>query len=55
LKDWADRQKWVCSLSFWSINRDAGNKPGKHASNTNSEILQKPWAFTNIFKSFTLQ
>ncbi len=55
LKDWADTQKWVCSLSFWSINRDAGNKPGKHASNTNSEIAQKPWAFTSIFKSFTTQ
>jgi hypothetical protein len=55
LKDWAVTQKWVCSLSFWSINRDAGNRLGKHASNTNSEITQKPWAFTSIFKSFTAQ
>jgi hypothetical protein len=55
LKDWADTQRWVCSLSFWSINRDAGNKPGNHASNTNSEIVQKPWAFTSIFKNFTAQ
>jgi hypothetical protein len=55
LKGWADMQKWVCSLSFWSINRDAGNKPGKHPSNTNSQIIQKPWAFTSIFKTFTSQ
>ena len=55
LKAWADAQTWVCSLSFWSINRDAGNKPGKQASNTNSEIVQKPWAFTSIFKTFTAQ
>jgi hypothetical protein len=55
LKDWADTQKWICSLSFWSINRDGGNKPGNHPSNTNSEIVQKPWAFTSIFKNFTAQ
>ena len=55
LKTWAEAQTWVCSLSFWSINRDAGNKPGKQASNTNSEIVQKPWAFTSIFKTFTAQ
>ena len=55
LKDWADKQKWVCSLSFWSVNRDAGNKPGNHPSNTNSQIVQKPWAFTSIFKTFTSQ
>ena len=55
LKDWADTHKWICSLSFWSINRDAGNKPGNHPSNTNSEIIQKPWAFTGIFKTFTSQ
>ena len=55
LKAWAEAQTWVCSLSFWSINRDAGNRPGKQASNTNSEIVQKPWAFTSIFKTFTAQ
>ena len=55
LKDWADTQKWVCSLSFWSINRDAGNKPSHRSENTNSEIVQKPWAFTDIFKTFTTQ
>jgi hypothetical protein len=55
LKDWADTKKWVCSLSFWSINRDVGNKPGNQASNTNSQITQKPWAFTSIFKTFTAQ
>jgi len=55
LKDWADTQKWVCSLSFWSINRDAGNKPSHRSENINSEIVQKPWAFTGIFKTFTTQ
>jgi len=55
LKAWAEAQSWVCSLSFWSINRDAGNNPGKQSSNTNSEIVQKPWAFTDIFKTFTAQ
>jgi hypothetical protein len=55
LREWADTQKWVCSLSFWSINRDAGNRPGNHASNTNSQIVQKPWAFTGIFKTFTTE
>jgi chitinase len=55
LKAWADTQKWVCSLSFWAINRDAGNKPSHRSENTNSEIVQKPWAFTDIFKTFTTQ
>jgi hypothetical protein len=54
-KDWAVAQPWVCSVSFWSANRDAGNKPStvKHSGNTNSGIEQEPWAFSKIFKTFT--
>jgi hypothetical protein len=53
LKAWADTQPWICSLSFWSVNRDAG-KPGKPGNdNTTSGIPQKPWDFTLIFKPFT--
>jgi hypothetical protein len=50
---WAQAQPWVCSVSFWASNRDAG-KPGKHKNgNTTSGVEQKPWDFTVIFKSFT--
>lgn len=50
---WAQSQPWVCSLSFWAVNRDTG-KPGKPKnSNTTSGIPQKPWEFTLIFKPFT--
>jgi len=53
LKQWADNQPWVCSLSFWAVNRDAG-KPGKGGDdNTSSDIKQKPWEFTLIFQPFT--
>jgi hypothetical protein len=53
LLEWAQSQPWVCSLSFWASNRDAG-KQGKHKNgNTTSGIEQKPWDFTLIFKSFT--
>ena len=53
LKDWAEARPWVCSLSFWASNRDAG-KPGKHGNgNTTSGVEQRPWEFTLIFKSFT--
>jgi hypothetical protein len=50
---WAQAQPWVCSVSFWASNRDAG-KPGKQKNgNTTSGVEQKPWDFTVIFKSFT--
>jgi hypothetical protein len=54
VRDWAIAQPWVCSLSFWASNRDvgtAGNKKGN--DNTFSGIQQKPWDFTNVFKTFT--
>jgi hypothetical protein len=53
LKQWAGSQPWVCSLSFWASNRDAG-QPGKKGNDNNtSGIEQRPWEFTMIFKSFT--
>ena len=53
LKEWADGQPWVCSLSFWASNRDAGGDGKEKRGNTSSGIEQKPWDFTLIFKSFT--
>jgi hypothetical protein len=50
LRDWAKSQPWVCSLSFWSINRDR-SAPGK-GGNTRSGIAQEPWAFTRLFQQF---
>lgn len=55
LKQWAEAQPWVCSLSFWASNRDAGNPERINDDNTGSGIPQKPWAFTLIFKSFTTE
>ncbi len=52
VRDWALAQPWVCSLSFWASNRDTG-APGKKNGNTASGIQQKPWDFTNVFKTFT--
>jgi len=50
---WAQAQPWVCSLSFWSSNRDTG-KLGKHGTdNDTSGLAQKPWEFTLIFQPFT--
>jgi hypothetical protein len=53
LMKWAQAQPWICSLSFWASNRDAG-KPGKKGTgNHTSGIEQKPWEFTSIFEPFT--
>jgi hypothetical protein len=54
VRDWAIAQPWVCSLSFWASNRDAGTADkGEGNGNTDSGIKQKPWDFTNVFKTFT--
>ncbi len=53
LKAWADGEPWVCSLSFWASNRDAGKQGGKGNDNDTSGIPQAPWAFTLAFKPFT--
>jgi len=68
LKAFADKTPWVCSLHYWSINDDAAsphrqrkvtsttNDVGVVTSTTNSVMVPsqfQPWAFANIFKSFT--
>jgi hypothetical protein len=53
LKKWPKAQPWVCSLSFWASNRDAGGDGKEKNGNTTSGIQQKPWDFTLIFKPFT--
>ncbi|HEY1787443.1 MAG TPA: chitinase [Verrucomicrobiae bacterium] len=53
VKKWAQRQPWVCSLSFWASNRDTGHLDKDKTGNDTSGLMQKPWEFTKIFKSFT--
>ena len=53
LTKWAEAQPWVCSLSFWASNRDAGKSGKKGSDNDTSGIEQSPWEFTSIFKPFT--
>ncbi len=50
MKDWAVTQSWICSLSFWSSNRD---KPGNPKTDHGSGVAQEPWDFTKAFQSFT--
>jgi len=59
IKAFADQTPWVCSLHYWSINDD-GAKPRKKRATTKPSTQaatpappQQPWAFANIFKSFT--
>jgi hypothetical protein len=53
VRKWAQDQPWVCSLSFWASNRDAGHLDKDKTGNDTSGIRQKPWEFTKIFESFT--
>jgi len=50
LRGFADKTDWVCSLSFWSMNRDRDSGKG---GDQNAEIPQKPWDFAEAFRSFT--
>jgi len=50
LREFADRTGWVCSLSFWSMNRDSEIH---HGGDTSAEIPAQPWDFANAFKGFT--
>ena len=52
LEEWAEGQPWVCSLSFWASNRDAGRSEKGKNENTTSGIPQKPWEFTRLFQRF---
>jgi len=49
---WGKAQPWVCSVSFWCSNRDAG-KSDKARGEWSSGIPQAPWAFTKIFQTFS--
>jgi hypothetical protein len=53
LEAWAETRPWICSLSFWASNRDAGKSGKKGTDNDTSGIPQKPLEFTLIFKPFT--
>lgn len=53
LKKWADSQPWICSMSFWAVNRDTGHLGKDKTGNDTSGIPQKPWEFTRIFEPFT--
>jgi hypothetical protein len=68
LKTFADKTPWICSLHYWSINDDAARPRRRKdvtsvtntmvvvTSSTNTVMVpsdQQPWAFANIFKSFT--
>ncbi len=53
LEKWAQRQPWICSLSFWASNRDTGKLSTDKTGNDTSGIRQQPWQFTMIFKPFT--
>ena len=53
VKQWAQKQPWICSLSFWASNRDAGHLEKNKTGNDTSGVRQKPWEFTRIFESFT--
>jgi hypothetical protein len=57
LKAFADKTPWVCSLHYWSINDDAARpRRKKNADAANAPVADsaaKPWAFADIFKSFT--
>jgi chitinase len=52
LELWAEAQPWICSLSFWASNRDAGRQEKGKNENITSGISQKPWEFTLIFQPF---
>ena len=52
LETWAAAQPWICSLAFWSVNRDAG-LPGPKSDDGHNGIASAPWAFTRLFQPFT--
>jgi Glycosyl hydrolases family 18 len=53
LRNWAETQPWICSLSFWASNRDNGKHTDRQDDNTTSGIKQNRWDFTEMFESFT--
>jgi hypothetical protein len=53
LRNWAETQPWICSLSFWASNRDNGKHTDRQDDNTTSGIKQNRWDFTKMFRPFT--
>lgn len=53
LLSWAEKHPWICSIGFWSVNRDNGDSATKDKANTRSGIDQQAFDFTKAFKEFT--
>ncbi len=55
LRDWALTKPYVCSIGFWSVNRDSGkpSKRGGDGGNTASGIPQQPFDYSKILMGFT--
>ena len=55
--NWSTEHPWICSLSFWSSDRDSGRRQGGRsngpATAPATAPAQEPWAYTNVFKQFT--
>ena len=53
--EWASKKPWVCSIGFWSVNRDSGkpSKRGGDGGNTASGIPQQPFDYSKVLKEFT--
>jgi chitinase len=61
LKAFADATPWVVSLHYWSINDDSGRPRRRVTTRSTTQLAstrpapppRTPWAFANIFRSFT--
>jgi Glycosyl hydrolases family 18 len=53
--DWAKEKPYVCSIGFWSVNRDSGkpSKRGGDGGNTASGIPQQPFDYSKVLDKFT--
>jgi hypothetical protein len=53
---WSLDHPWICSLSFWSGDRDSGRRRGRNnapAAAPTTAPAGEPWAYTSVFKQFT--
>ena len=53
VREWASMNSWVCSLSFWCVNRDSGKPSKKADGNTASGVQQEPWDYSKALIQFT--
>jgi len=57
MQKWSKEHPWICSLSFWSGDRDSGRRRGGRnnvpATAPATAPAAEPWAYTNVFKQFT--